>query len=88
MNENYLPSSGGAKIIKKANQRAASIAFGSVVKRQILDVEEKARSILLDARQEALDLIEAAAEEKGNGSVYTHVTAPISDARKTENRVL
>lgn len=64
MNDNYLPLSGGASnIIKKANQRTASIVFGSVVKHQILNAEEKARSILLDAKQEAIDLIETAAEE-------------------------
>lgn len=64
MNDNYLPPSGGvSKIIKKENQRMASVVFGSVVKHRVLEAEGKARSILLDARQEALELINAAAEE-------------------------
>jgi len=66
MNENFLsPENNVPKIIRKKNQQAASIVFGGLIKKQVSDAEEKARSINRKAEQAAENLIfdaESAAE--------------------------
>lgn len=67
MSENLLPLNGGAsKIIKRKNQKMLSVAFGSLVKHQILSAEENARAILRRAVEKSENLIAAAETEAGN----------------------
>lgn len=67
MNENALLLDGPkAKIIKRADQKIDSIFFGRIFKRQVLDAEEQARNIRLEARQNADDLVAAAETEAEN----------------------
>lgn len=56
-NDFLMPS---AKIIKAESQRNISIAFGSLIKNQIISAEEKARQILEEAREDASDLVSVA----------------------------
>ncbi len=62
MNENpLLPAN--SNIIKAENTRVDSIFFGRILKQQVLNAEEQARNILLEANQAAIDLTETATEE-------------------------
>jgi type III secretion protein L len=67
MNEKKLPLEYSvSKIIKAKTQKTTSVFFGSVVKHQVLNAEEKARSILQTARETADKSVadaNAAAEE-------------------------
>lgn len=65
MNENFLPLGGAPKIIRKKNQRAASVVFGGLIKKQVADAEEKARVIRRQTEEATESLIaeaESAAE--------------------------
>lgn len=55
-NDFLMPS----KIIKAGNQRNVSVAFGVLIKNQVVNAEEKARQILDEARENASDLLAAA----------------------------
>lgn len=67
MNENFLPLGGGApKIVRKKNQRTASVVFGGLIKKQVADVEEKARVIRRLAEEAAETLIADAEEAAEN----------------------
>ncbi len=67
MNEKKLPLEYSVpKIIKAKNQKTASVFFGNLVKHQVLNAEERARSILQTARETADKLVadaNAATEE-------------------------
>lgn len=63
MNDNFsMPE----KIVKAENQRSSSLVFGNVVKKQVVDAEEKARQILDEAYLNASDVIAAAQQEAEN----------------------
>lgn len=67
MNDNFLSLDAAApKIIKRENQKTASSALGGLIKHQILDAEENARSIVQAARKRADELIAAAEESSEN----------------------
>lgn len=53
-------------IIKAENQRNASLVFGNLVKKQVVDAEEKARQILDEAHLNASDLVATAEQEAEN----------------------
>lgn len=55
-----LPESPNRKIIKRDEQRVDSIFFGRILKNQVLNAEEQARNILLEANQKAIETVENA----------------------------
>ncbi len=57
MNEIFPPLENAAKIIRKKNQRTASIVFGNVIKKQVSEAEESARLIRRKAGEAAESLI-------------------------------
>lgn len=63
MNDSFLMP---GKIIKAGNQRNASIVFGSLIKNQIINAEERAAQILKEAYENASDLISIAETESEN----------------------
>lgn len=63
MNDNFLMPE---KIIKGKNQRNISVAFGSLIKNQIINAEEKSRQILNEAYDNASDLVAAAETQAEN----------------------
>lgn len=54
------------KIIKAGNQRNASVAFGSLIKNQIISAEERAAQIVNEAFESASALISVAETESEN----------------------
>lgn len=58
-----LPESPNRKIIKRDEQRVDSMFFGRILKNQVLNAEEQARNILLEANQKAIETIENAEAE-------------------------
>lgn len=61
MNDNLLPlESGAPRIIKRKNQKSASIVFGNLIKHQILSAEEKAVSMIETARENAAGIVDHA----------------------------
>lgn len=63
MNDNFLMP---GKIIKAKNQRNMSVAFGSLIKNQIINAEEQSAQILKEAYENASDLIAIAETESEN----------------------
>ena len=63
MKEKAMLPETSQKIIKRRDQRVDSIFFGRILKNQILNAEETARNILLEANRKADDLIETAGAE-------------------------
>lgn len=63
MNDSFLMP---GNIIKAENQHNASIAFGSLIKNQIINAEEKATQILKEAYENASGLISIAETESEN----------------------
>lgn len=63
MNDSFLAP---GKIIKAANQRNASITFGSLIKNQVISAEARAAQILEEAYENATNLISVAETEAEN----------------------
>ena len=83
MSENFLPLDGARpKIIKRKNQKMLSVAFGNLVKHQIISAEESARSMVKSAGQKAQNLISAAETEAEN--IRDHAYRAGREAAETE----